>query len=85
MPRWHRSTRPVNALASPASLKGVLSAAEAAAALARGFRQAGAGAIGAAVRAGLGPGPGSGLGIALGAALAVVGFLLAPRLRTTVR
>jgi glycerate kinase len=32
----------VNALASPASLKGVLSAGEAAAALARGFRQAGA-------------------------------------------
>ena len=32
----------MNALASPASLKGVLSAAEAAAALARGFRRAGA-------------------------------------------
>jgi glycerate kinase len=32
----------VNALASPASLKGVLTAAEAAAALARGFRRAGA-------------------------------------------
>jgi len=32
---------PVNALASPASLKGVLSAGEAAAALARGFREAG--------------------------------------------
>ena len=44
-----------------------------------------AGAIGAAVRAGLGPGPGIGLGIVLGAGLAVVGFLLAPRLRTTVR
>jgi glycerate 2-kinase len=32
----------VNALASPASLKGVLAAGEAAAALAQGFRQAGA-------------------------------------------
>jgi glycerate kinase len=36
------STGPVRALASPASLKGVLSAAEAAAALARGLRRAGA-------------------------------------------
>src|SRR5512133_1149402 len=33
---------PVNGLASPASLKGVLTAGEAAGALARGFRQAGA-------------------------------------------
>jgi MFS family permease len=44
-----------------------------------------AGAIAAAVRAGMGPSPGIALGVVLGAALAVVGFLLSPRLRTTVR
>jgi MFS family permease len=44
-----------------------------------------AAAVAAAVRAGLGPGPGIAVAVLVGAAVACLGFLLAPRLRTTVR
>jgi MFS family permease len=44
-----------------------------------------AAAVSTAVRSGLGPGPGIGVAIGVGTVVALLGFLLAPRLRTTVR
>jgi MFS family permease len=44
-----------------------------------------AAAVAASVRAGLGPGPGIAVAVVVGTAVALVGFVLSPRLRTTVR
>jgi len=44
-----------------------------------------AAAVAAAVRAGLGPGPGIAVAVAVGTVVALLGFVLSPRLRTTVR
>ncbi len=44
-----------------------------------------AAAVATSVRAGLGPGPGIAVAVVLGTAMAFLGFVLSPRLRTTVR
>jgi len=44
-----------------------------------------AAAVAASVRAGLGPGPGIAVAVVVGTAVAFLGFVLAPRLRTAVR